>query len=680
MSSMTGIRDAKTHRVVSFSPRAENLEDRTLLATAGLPWGDARQLSLSFAPDGTAIAGHTSTLFQTLDAHQATAAWKRQILTAFQTWTSNANINIGLKLDGGQAFGSAGLTQHDTRFGDIRVAAQPMSPDALAISVPSGSLMTGTLAGDVFLNSDTFASTSAPSLFGVTLHEAGHVFGLDDSTDPKSAMYYRLSGATALNSDDIASLQALYGSRAPDSFEGSSGNGSISKAASIPIPGNHYQGERPIALFADLTSALDVDIYKISPQANYTGAMTVRLQSAGISLLAPHLTITDANGRVLGEAQANSGFGDTVTVHLARVTPGQNYYLRVDSKAGNAFAIGEYGLAVSFDGTNRTSPALLDAALEGDYGLLASRDLDAIFQGNTQPFFNDDLHTNDVPLTAAGLLTTPGYARGTHYEVVGSLSDAADVDFYQVSAAEQHGGGSQSQPTVMTVTVRALALNGISPKATILDANQQPIPVSILANGNGMYTIQAIGITPGANYFLKISGFPTWAGTTGNYGLTVDFGTKTADVSSFVSGSTTSQTTTRSYDLYVARSQMFDLLLAAGNAPAGTKVKLTIKSSSGSVLFTLLANAGDTVSGNTLFLTPGAYVITFETIGVTGTPVPAISYQLMGYSITDPVGPSTVDPTLSPIYPGGGGTGTQPPIYTYPGNVKTTKPFYIAIR
>ena len=48
--------------------RIECLEDRTTPATFGVPWGDARNLTLSFVPDGTVIAGHSSTLFQTLDA------------------------------------------------------------------------------------------------------------------------------------------------------------------------------------------------------------------------------------------------------------------------------------------------------------------------------------------------------------------------------------------------------------------------------------------------------------------------------------------------------------------------------------------------------------------------------------------------------------------------------------
>src|SRR4051794_17522406 len=106
----------------------ESLEDRAVPATFGVPWSDPSHLTLSFAPDGTTIAGHTSTLFQTMGARQPTADWERATLQAFQTWAVNANINIGLVADGGQAFGIAGNAQHDPRFGDIRIGAQAMAP------------------------------------------------------------------------------------------------------------------------------------------------------------------------------------------------------------------------------------------------------------------------------------------------------------------------------------------------------------------------------------------------------------------------------------------------------------------------------------------------------------------------------------------------------------------------
>ena len=76
------------------------------------------------------------------------AAWQREILRAFQTWAVNANINIGLVTDGGQALGTTGAVQGDSRFGDIRIAAGPFASDEVAAASPFS--WTGTtLAGDV---------------------------------------------------------------------------------------------------------------------------------------------------------------------------------------------------------------------------------------------------------------------------------------------------------------------------------------------------------------------------------------------------------------------------------------------------------------------------------------------------------------------------------------------------
>src|SRR6516225_2073404 len=105
-------------------PVSELLEDRAVPATFGVPWADPSRLTLSFAPDGTSVAGQPNALFKTLDAQQPTA-----------------------------------VRQQDPRFGDIRVGAQAMAPGSLSISVPNDPMRASTWGGDVLINSnDTFGS------------------------------------------------------------------------------------------------------------------------------------------------------------------------------------------------------------------------------------------------------------------------------------------------------------------------------------------------------------------------------------------------------------------------------------------------------------------------------------------------------------------------------------------
>ena len=136
----------------SYSLILEPLEDRLAPAFAGTPWPDAEHLTLSFAPDGTPGGNAPSVLFQTLNARAPTAAWQLAALRAFQTWAVNANINFGLVGDQGQPLGAVGLPQGDPRFGDIRLAAYPMSRQALAVGSPFNPAA-GTYSGDVKLNS-----------------------------------------------------------------------------------------------------------------------------------------------------------------------------------------------------------------------------------------------------------------------------------------------------------------------------------------------------------------------------------------------------------------------------------------------------------------------------------------------------------------------------------------------
>ena len=102
-----------------FSPRlgVETLEARDVPAVFGTPWPDGQHLTLSFAPDGTAVGDTGSNLAAMLSALGPNA--RRDALRAFQTWAVQANVNIGLVGDNGAVFGAGGEVQGDARFGDI---------------------------------------------------------------------------------------------------------------------------------------------------------------------------------------------------------------------------------------------------------------------------------------------------------------------------------------------------------------------------------------------------------------------------------------------------------------------------------------------------------------------------------------------------------------------------------
>jgi hypothetical protein len=656
---------AKRFRRLSY----DTLEDRAVPATFGVPWQDAGNLTLSFAPDGTPIAGHTSSLYKTLNAQMPTDDWQRTVLEAFQTWAVQANINIGVVLDSGDPFGVSGAPQHDPRFGDIRVGAQSMASDALSVSVPNDPSLASTWTGDVLINSNDQFGSGNLNLLSVLLHEAGHVFGIGDGSDPSSPMYSQYTGSVQLSPQDIKDLQALYGARVPDLHEGSSGNNSIDKATQVQAPGN-YTGATPLVVYGDITTNSDVDFYAVKPPSNYSGPLTIQLQSAGISLLTPHLTVLDAKGNVLGDVEETSDFGGIVSAHLGQTSPSATYYIEVQGATQDVFGIGSYGLAVTFDAANTVSATNLDTVLRGPYQTLNPNDIAALLTNPDHALVNNGGSNNGG--SQIQLSPAPGYPQNTRFQTVGSIAAPTDVDLYRIAPPNAPSG----QTLVLTATVRALSPNGTTPRVTLLDGNLNPLSSQILANGQGTFSVQAAGLKSGGNYFLKVTPNASLISVTGNYTLDADFGTATANLSTFASGSLSNPASQKSYNFYVGESQLMQFVLTASTAAAapGAAIQMTVTDTKGNVVFSLSAPAGDTVSGPAVFFTPGAYIVRFSVIGGSGENKSPLDFTLLGEETSDPIGPVSDDPTLNPVYTSTTGTG----YFTYPNGTTTTSSFLFA--
>jgi hypothetical protein len=647
----------------------ESLEPRVVRSVLGLAWTDPTHLSLSFAPDGTPIAGDTSNLFQTLDSQFPTpASWQSLIAQAFQTWAVHTNVSVGLVGDSGAPFGVAGLMQGDPRFGDIRIGARPMSPDVMAITVPPDPYYSGTLSGDVILNSS--ANLNPGDLFDVALHEAGHALGLGDSTDPSSVMYPQVNPQANLSPGDIANIQALYGTPAPDP---NGSDGTFATATPISTP-PLYAGLTPLVAYGDRTSLADTNVFSVQPPLLYGGPVTIQLQTSGISFMQPRLEVFDQNENLLGEAQSTSVFGDVVSVQLANVNPFERYYIRVDSPAQSAFGTGRYAMSVTFDGLSLVNPASLPGILRGPYDSLGAGDIAGLLSNPLGVLFNSSLHTNDTFLTAEPLQTQPGYPANSHYDEVGSLIGPLGAEFYRIRAPQAPVG----QSDVLTVSLTAMPVNGIVPVVSIYDAHTSPVPAQVLLNGNGTYLVQATGLTPGASYYLQVSAAPPPAGAVGNYAMVADFGGVPVQLQTFVGGTLGQSDPENDYNLYVAQTQLFQFVLsssAAGTA-SGVSVLLQIYDSTGQLVFTLAGRVGETVSGASVLLTPGQYRVRFSVVNPNGVALPPITYSLNGASLSDPIGASPKDPTDEPMYPCPGDPSVM--CYCYPDGTYHTTPYQIS--
>jgi hypothetical protein len=315
------------------------LEDRTVPTG----WLDPTNLTVSFVKDGTTAGAYPSSLLSSFGPGADTTALKREILRGLQSWAAVANVNIGLVRDGGNPFGTAGNIQGDSRFGDIRVGGTPQSANILATTTPFDWTV-GTWSGDVLFNTTAHFGinpTNQPGvddLYTVAVHEAGHALGLGHSTDPLSVMADGYTGAkTGLSASDVAAVQALYGPRVADPYEGATGNETLTTATALT-------GTNP-SVTAELTTTTDVDCYTFVAPANST-KLAVRLRTGGLSLLTAKVTVYDPSGKVVGSDASTDPTRGDMAVRINHVQAGAVYAVKVSANSTDVFGVGRYRLSV----------------------------------------------------------------------------------------------------------------------------------------------------------------------------------------------------------------------------------------------------------------------------------------------------------------------------------------------
>ncbi|MCO6454070.1 MAG: matrixin family metalloprotease [Pirellulaceae bacterium] len=356
-------------------PVMETLEVRLPMDAEGTAWLHVPELTLSFAPDGTELAGRPSVLSSELSALADEAQWREVILSAFQAWAEPLGTQVRAIGDQGVAFGVAGPTQGDPRFGDIRIGAVALATDVIAISVPHHELVSGTWAGDVLLNSNAQLD-NLDQLFSVALHEAGHVFGLGHSTDPRSPMFvHGVSDVLTPTAQDIATLQSLYGlagdqesgGRETDDHDDDGRPNDDPESADHLESGSGSLTPPRYATAGSIVTASDVDYFELVPNAEALEdwedleVLSVTVRATGSERWIPQVSVLDDKGRVV-ESRLLVNFDGVMLLQVDDAHADKPYRIKVEpAETTGLSSTGRYELTAEF----AAQPIELDALVQG---------------------------------------------------------------------------------------------------------------------------------------------------------------------------------------------------------------------------------------------------------------------------------------------------------------------------
>jgi len=610
----------------------EALESRQLLAAAAPGWEDVSRLTLSFAPDGTSIAGQSSSLQAKLSSLGSTAVWQQTILDAFQAWAVNTRANVGLMSDSGVAAGTSGDLQHDSRFGDIRVLGASLSRDAAAISAMKNETLAGAWFGDIVINTDN-PIPSLDALYNIALHEAGHILGLAPSTDPASPMYQILqtSGRKSPTADDIAWLIAANGDRNHDRYDAaaSNGNGTLATASSLVTSGDTgwNGGESPIVAWGEVQTLGDVDVYRISATKDYSGPVSFCLQTTGLSQFQATIQVYDGSGTLRGAATA-TGSNSDLKVTVSGTTGSEVFYVRVASANSSAASEGAYAIVATCDNKVKASTAFIQQVVA-----TVGQDLDAASLSKLLLNDSDDDEKKEYDSESSkNVIKADILATTSKFSKTGQISSASDVDLFRFRVAED---GQR-----LTATVRALSDHGLLPSLTLIDRQGNAYPTTVLANGLGVYTIQSEGLVAGRSYYLKVDGLTDIGPyATGSYKLCMRLGSTQVGLSDYASGVLSDASPADLYKFDLTSPQLFQWGVqtsAASNVGLAT-VEVSLFDSNGNLKFRIIGLPGQLRTSDAVLLGSGTYYVKVAAVRTADAASTAISYQLKGNLISDPI-------------------------------------------
>ncbi len=429
------------------------------------------------------------------------------------------------------------------------------------------------------------------------------------------------------------------------------------------------QGEYPSIVFGDVASAEDADYFELEIPGEYAGAVSFRVLTAGISLLAPQISVFDQNHQLISSDVSTSDRGDELTVTISGYAD-SSVFVRIQG-ASNVEA-GSYSLITTLDDRLIVGEDDMNRVARGsEFTFMEQEDITEYLVDPENYLFNDDAHSDDDDDSAFQLETEDGYALQTRFRRNASLLDATDVDVYEIQSPDFD---PSTQTLTMVVSVRSVETGGMIPRASVFVDDGNQVSANVLVNGLGEYVIQVDALQPETTYFVHVRSDDFLEFENGNYELTISYSDRPVVFTEFASGSigklgsVSSRSPRKYHSLHVAESQMFQFAFEVDELPQNSDALLwvTIYDENGETIYQAAARDGERRTANAAYFSPGSYSIEVEIAYRTGglsSGRGGIHYHLLGIDIGDPQGPEFSDPTNSPFEQNGNGD------YQYPDDV-----------
>ncbi len=108
----------------------------------------------------------------------------------------------------------------------------------------------------------------------------------------------------------------------------------------------------------DIATAGQSEYFSFTAPSGAGSTLELDVQSSGLSLLAPKLTVYSSNGStVLASANGEGEYGTTLTVSVPNVVAGQTYYVLVQGADTTQMGTGRYALGLNFKGATPPTEA-----------------------------------------------------------------------------------------------------------------------------------------------------------------------------------------------------------------------------------------------------------------------------------------------------------------------------------